>query len=239
MGNAAAQARGNRVGDVNAMPAWAQFLSALIGAGAIGSWATLLRVGRQNRKDDAETEKVRVATAKDVFDELEKIRVDCLKLQDENADCRRENVTLKRQNAEMLGRIAALERHAVAQRFDVFDPSICAIMDRSNNDGWVFSQVVDGEPFLIYVNRYFAKRLGRTQDEIVKAGWRVLVHPEDEHDTQEAFRSAMHGNLIDFPIRFLHADGSWIPLLWTAAKVDPTGRGTFALAQFSERRVES
>ena len=160
------------------------------------------------RKDESDALATDSATAARLFAELAAARGRILEV---------EKIVSEREAARirLVERIAHLEsalpavlfsaslEHLSTEQLDVIDES---------SDPMVISTPMDGGQFL-FVNRAFARALGRTKEEIVSTGWRKLIVEEDLDQTLKAEASAWSGpgRVVN---RYLHANGSPVTFRW-------------------------
>jgi PAS domain-containing protein len=84
------------------------------------------------------------------------------------------------------------------------------------SDGIVFA-TADGGGAWVWVNQCFAAHLGMDREEVVAAGWRALIHPDDMAAAREAEGSAWDSPVLEFVARYRRAPdvgGGWIRLRW-------------------------
>ena len=108
------------------------------------------------------------------------------------------DITERRRIEEALGEAARRERAIIENAPDV----ICTV----NTEG----EFVSVSPACLKV-------WGYTSDELIGRRYIELVTPEDVAKTNEAALSVMSGNeTIDFENRYLHKNGSLVPIRWSA-----------------------
>ncbi|MCU1428968.1 MAG: hypothetical protein JWL83_2968 [Actinomycetia bacterium] len=93
---------------------------------------------------------------------------------------------------------------------------------------WDLVTVVDGESRITYISPSHINALGRSLDEILRLGNR-LVHPDDHPKAREAFSAALDQPLAPIRVqyRLSHADGTWhfFDCTFTNLISDPTVGG--------------
>lgn len=77
--------------------------------------------------------------------------------------------------------------------------------------------VVDSEGHLLYVSRGFEQILGYASTEVIGRRTFDLVHPDDRDATVQQAARVMAGELQrHFCNRYLHKDGRWVDMQWSA-----------------------
>jgi PAS domain S-box-containing protein len=84
-------------------------------------------------------------------------------------------------------------------------------------DGIVFSSSERGGTW-VWVNRAMCDALGYERDELLRVGWRPLVHPADVDRTRQVEEGAWDGAVSGYVVRYRRhpsIGGGWVRLRWT------------------------
>jgi len=100
--------------------------------------------------------------------------------------------------------------------------------------------VVDSEGRFLYVSHAFERILGYASEDVLGRQAFDLVHPEDRAETVKQAARVMDGELQrHFRNRYLHVDGHWVDIQWSARwHPEPGVRVAIAREVTELRRVE-
>ena len=199
----------------------------MFGGGLLAALVALRRVGAERRNLNASADSQIEATELRRWTDLRTVREELIRSEDR----RRELEAAKAALEERLQRgPAALIAEALADLnglrllFDMIETPM------------VVSTSADSGTF-VYVNPAFAERLGRTADDIVRLGWRAIIHNDDLPETEHVETSAWTTDVWGYVNRYIHADGSVVWCRWFCRSYRRAGRMTIAVVEMSRRPI--
>lgn len=128
---------------------------------------------------------------------------------------------------------AATPALRIAAKMETLSPSLMQVLDKCH-DGIVLSSIAESGRF-VYVNKTFANALGMTPEEVLKAGWPSLIHPDDVPNTESVESNAWieGGEVVN---RYRHVNGSWVQMRWHFTKYE--SGDAFCVVWFERRKTD-
>ena len=190
-------------------------------AGVILTWRKLRP---EEEKAEAESDKAKVDINRGLWEEVQRVQVDVLKLQSDLITANQQ-LSLVREHERICNeRVALLESMmplgALVHRIEDL-AAVAQVMDRVETP-FVISSIKAGGTFG-WVNLAFASALGMTREEVLSAGWKNLVNPDDLDDTMKTEATAWDRAVDGFVNRYRHASGGWRRFRWWSSSYDLRG----------------
>lgn len=207
---------------------WAGVTALAVALGALATAAAgWLRSRGEVRRDDLREARrgraAAAAAAATAYEELEKLRNQLSATREAEQEC-------ARRLGEVQGRLARIE---AVMPFLLVEHQLSnvswlsEILDAAS-DCWVIASSA-AEGSWVFVNARLCVVLGLDRDQVLSAGWRGLIHPEDLVTTQVAEGRAWTG-ITRVVNRFRASDGRWAQMRWIAPSY--ASGVTVALARF-------
>lgn len=184
-----------------------------------------------------------LADLKSAHDQIDLYRDQLESSRDQEDDCQSRLMDERRKHASTVTELgmlvheiatlkSAMPALSIADKLQKIPSSLKRVLDKCH-DGIALSTRNDGE--LVYCNATFCAALDMTEAEILKVGWRALMHPDDMERalTQEA---KAWNDLGQFVGRYRHRDGSWVTMRWHFTQYEDGY--AFSVVWFERRRTD-
>lgn len=200
--------------------------TAVLGSAVLAAAITsLVQWLATRRKASVEATATDVATSAALFEEVIRLRSRILDAEHRASKCDEENQQMRSRIERME---IALPLAIAAKRLK----DLSGLGDLLNllRDPIVVTTIAAGGT-IIWVNDAFCEVLARTREEIIRIGWRGLIHPDDLSTTEATETMNWDRPTWGFVNRYMRADGRAVWFRWFCPPYSDDDGATISLAR--------